>query len=506
MQLIIVTKKIHILVVCFLLSLLIPVYGDETQKTVITFDEYIMMVRNNLEELRLNSVGLELVKNEYNKTLSVHDVDFDVTMSGVGTKTYPDGQMVELDYSAGFRAESSLSTRLMSGTGIKIGGEYTQLYTWGNVTGSEPTFDAFGMLSGFNETKDSLNTTGYDPVVKITVTQSLLQNCFGFLDRAGKKNAKLAVSVEQLQKDLQDAQVINDYKKLYVLWIGRGEIITFIESNIDYSQKLETDALARLKAGLADEDELYQIKYLRNRLQEQYHQAATEHRVLTKRLAQVLGAAHYIPDAAYLTRHYADVSGGEFAPVDYEATKTYRIMQLTQEQLAFLKKVKFYQTLPQLNLFADVGIKFHRFNQRIDDTEKTRDYYGDVDVNAGLEFSYVLGSHKERGEYREAVLQLQELQAQTMILKRKYHEDREALMANSAMIKEMIIIKEENISFLNTIHTMRLKKLRQGLIEFDSLVDTKNSLISEQIDLMTLQWQLMHVYYDYQLLSTGADQ
>ncbi len=121
-------------------------------------------------------------------------------------KQYSLGSSFNMDYARGVnRTVSATGTRLSTSFG----------YTWNDVRGT----------STLAVPSQSLSIPIYSPVLTVSVTQPLLKNFFGKIYRYAKKNANLQVRVEQARKEVNDRNVLNYFKKLYIQWIQYNETL-----------------------------------------------------------------------------------------------------------------------------------------------------------------------------------------------------------------------------------------------------------------------------------------
>ena len=425
----------------------------------------------------------------------MHDVTLRGSFAGIGQKTYPDGSSTEIWYSSGFKGEGSVSTKLPSGTEITLGTEYTQMYSTGYVT------------DFFTDDDTEFFVTTRDPVIKLGIKQPLLWNWFGFLDRYAKKNAKMQLLIEELVKEQSDSEVLNYYRKLYFLWYQWGQILEYLETTIDNAKRLEAQTGQKLRSGIAENDEYQRARYSVFKYEEQYKRNELEYKSLVNELSIFFDAGSMKPEITSLDDYpfYKQAIESNIEFVDFENTLASKTINLNKDNLEYLRKNKFNQVFPQLNLFGNMDIKFHEYYNHSYDPEKQNlsnekyDFYaGNIDFTAGIEFIYPLGNFRARGELKESELMLKNIVLEYDKTKNKYIKDLNNTITNIIILKDILNKKNQNLESLNSrIRTERIKYAQARQIELSNLIETENLITSEQIELMKTKANIIILYLDY---------
>jgi len=488
-------KKIIILIFIFMSSVIFA--QDNSDDDIITYEEYMKIIESNLSEIKQQKNQYLQAVNNLKKSRRVYDVEFTTSAKGIGKKEYMDGSQTDLDYSAGFQVDGYLATTLPSGTRIKVGGEYTQLYSWGEATFPDYSTIMTGTIGSSDE---DFNTTTWDPVIKISVAQPLIYNFFGYLDRSEIKNARLMLDIAKLKLREDHDLTIAVYQKLYFKWIEYRQKLKYLEKTINNSKRLQAQTQKKAKSGIAENDELQRIRYLVFKYEENYQSLLIGYKQLLNELSYFIDTSKLLPDEEKFDRLFETAINYPVEIINFEDTTASKRIGLMINNLAYNKKLIINQSLPQLNIFTNIDIKFHQYLNQYDNEDIDDDYSagnGDVDVVAGLEFSYKFGSHKERAEIKEISLQIDDLNYQYNILKRQYNKNINDINELFNSYKKIIELKELNIvSLISRYHT-EIKKYNQARLELRDLIDTDNTITEEEIALIDSKIMIINLYFEY---------
>lgn len=481
-------------------------------KEVISLEKYLNTINENLPQIKLTSYEVEGSKKNLAKSYSVYDVNFNGSFNGIGKKTYPDGNQTEIDYSAGFKGEGAFNFTLPSGTRLLLGSSYSQTYTYGTTT-IQDLQNARGMgmtISGpiiyidprnISEREDDFVSTVWEPIIKLGISQPLIYNWFGFLDRFAQKDAKNKVEIEKLKKIENDKEILNYYKKLYFLWIQWIEILKYLDKTIEADKKLEAQTLEKVNSNVAEIDELERVRYSLNKYIEQFKTIRGEYQLILNELSLFIDVEKILPSKNEFEDYYIKIKNSQILFVDYEMTTNSKIIEISIENLELNKKAKANHLLPQLNLNGNLDIKFHQYRKDPrNDSDKEVEYdisNGDIDFIIGLEFKYPIGNIKARNELKEIQISLNELILQDKITKNNYSKLLKNTITNIFSFKEVIEVKIDSIKFLNKRYTVEKNKHKQARLELSTLIETENLITNEEIDLMKKRAGLILFYLDY---------
>ncbi len=484
-------------------------------KEIISLEKYINSINEKLPQVKLTSNDVESSKKNLAKSYSAYDVNFIGSFNGIGKKTYPDGNQTEIDYSTGFKGDGIFYFTLPSGTKLLLGSVYSQTYTYGTTT-SQDLQNASGMgmtMSGpiiyidprnISEREDDFVSTVWEPIIKVGISQPLIYNWFGFLDRFAQKDAKNKVEIEKLKKFENDKEILNYYKKLYFLWVQWIEILKYLEKTIEAAKKLETQTLEKVNSNVAETDELERVRYSLNKYIEQFKSIKGEYQLILNELSLFVDVEKVLPSINEFEDYYIKIKNSQIEFVDYEMTTNSKIIKINKENLELTKKAKTNQLLPQLNLNGNLDIKFHQYRKDPrNDSDKEIEYdmsNGDIDFIIGLEFKYPLGNIKTRNELKEIELSYNEIILQDELTRNNYSKILKNTITGISSLEEVIEVKSDSIKSLNKRYTAEKNKHRQARLELSTLIETENLIINEEIDLMRKRAGLILFYLDYMKL------
>lgn len=442
-------------------------------------------IKKNLPEIKQNINKLKSVNNEYFSALSAHDVNLNSSIKGFYSIPNEEDKNNKTIYTRNLESDLTISTTLPSGTNLSLGGKYTQSNTQGENK---------------NEQLDSIqkiNTSTYDPIIKLGINQPLLYNFFGFLDRSAKKNAKMKIRIEAIRMKLQEEEILHFYRKLYFSWIQYKKIIEYINTtiqNIDLQIKLTRE---KITAGIEEKDVLLELLNTKSSYQENFETTKQQLEEVENKLELFINLNNIKPDKSVYQAYLNKSITRQYSFISFEKTLTARKINLSRKKAEYSKKLAINELLPELNLFANLDIKFHKNKQTIEKETTTNQSYGRPDITAGLEFKYSIGNYKKRSNFREVKLQISDLVYEYEKLKNQHTIELNNIISNITSYKAIVKLKENQITTLKKIHEIKQDKFKKGLIDFSILVNNLNQIAQEEIQLINLKTSLIHLNINY---------
>ena len=336
--------KIVIYISTFFLVLTISLAGTE----ILNPDEYIKTIQTKLPEIKQSENKIKKQANKAEKAYAVYDPTAKLFVYGQGNQAYPDNENMISHYSPGFGGDFSVNTVLPSGTRLSGGFTYSQKYTSGENT-------TVGMRG--DEITTEWSKISYDPVLKFGITQPVLYNWFGFLDRWGIKNEQNKLNIEKISQDLNNENLMREYKKLYFNWISIMEKLTLIEKSIDNARKQLEQTEKKVNIGLLEKDSLESVRYSLLRYQNQKLGYQKDYINLQNQLTPFIDLEKYQPDLEHFNQLYSRILAGETKYIEFHDTLNARILNLNRENYEFLKKAQVNKTMPSINLFANLDVE-----------------------------------------------------------------------------------------------------------------------------------------------------
>lgn len=495
-------KLKQILLSVIILPLCIAGYSQD--KTTLSYDDFLTIIEEKLPELERNENNLKMTENILFKAKALHDVTFKATASGFGTKYYWDSEEDRgKDYTAGFSITGDISTKLPSGTIISAGGGYNQSYT----KQVEPRTGFIQTPPFITSYSSDSSYIAFNPSLKLSISQPLLYNFFGYVDRHTKTDAKQKVAIEKLNKAERDKLIMSYYKTVYFLLIQYDKIKVNLKRSINNTKKLEEQTRAKMKTGLAENDDLQRVIGAVYRYQESYQAIEEEYLKLLNELSYFIDVEKVRFDTVEFDRIVTNSSSAALEEVTYEETREAQITSLNRENLVAQKKVQQNKTLPHLDLFGSLDVNF---NHPVNESETYKDgkyesntdkpSYKTVAFTAGLNFTYSFGNHLLRGALIDTELAINNLDTSYQIQEKDFNKKIKDIIISVDIIKNRIAIKEKIIISLKSQYQTELKKYNQARIELRSLLDTDSSVFNEQTELIRLKLQLILLNNEYNKL------
>ena len=475
--------KKYFMITFFFIFFVLSIFSEESQ--IVGYEEFIKMISDDLPKLKTEEINIKLAKEKMKEALSIYDVNLNYSIGGVGKKNYNDLSSTKINYMTGFDTYLNLSTTLPSGTSLLFGGNYGQFYSWGST--------------GASGSPELYNSASYDPVISFKISQPLIYNWFGFIDRYAYRDAKAKHQIAILKKEVNYKEILFQYEKKYFYWIITKIISEKINEVIENAKELEKQSLERKNSNLIDDD-TYQksvynrIKYeiLKNNIDNQFYQITTEIKLLLEK--------SLAPEQSVLVEWYENKQFQEQKRDDFLKTSTGQIMKLTKEILLYQKKIAENKSLPKLNLTGDVNVKFHNY-QNDASTISNVTSYGDVDFVVGLEFYYPIGDHKNISLYNQTLLLMEQFEVEEKLMLDSYEQSMILLLLNKEKIRKTIELKETALISLQKRLKSEKIKYNNAEIDISYLLETKNLIVSEEIEILNLKLDCILLYLEYKKLN-----
>lgn len=157
-------------------------------------------------------------------------------------------------------------------------------------------------------------------------------------------------------------------------------------------------------------------------------------------------------------------------------------IQLNETELSILK----WDRLPDLYFSAG----YSRGNTLFESLYT--DFENDWNMNYSLSLSFPLFQNdKHHLQETQKRIQIQRLKRQLIDEKKKIDKHKTLLQQQIQSDQQHIKLKEENIRYYESIYTHELERYNSGLIEFQILKDTRNSLMQNKQSLIAIKHKLM---------------
>lgn len=439
-----------------------------TAGKTISYDKYIAEIEKSLPELKSNEMDLLSAENKVKSAKSGGDTSFTAGGDAYSNKQYSgisdDGDVKGYDYYAGL-------SKTITSTGTTLSGTYNY---------------AKNSYSGFTSTQDY---SSYEPSVAVKVSQPLLYNFLGKVDRYSENNAKMQFEIAQYQLQENNKSVLNAYKKLYFQWIMYNENIRNLDEAISNSNTLKEQIRRKVNAGLADNDDYQNSVYsvLSYENQKRVYQTALKN--LENQLSLYLDLKQGLPGSEYFNEYYKNAETAGLTAKDFRNTASAKIMDLTMKNYAYSRGVYENRLLPEFNVFAGVTKK---------DISGSQTYgVNDTDYNVGFEFKYSLENNSAESSLKDIEIQIKALEYEYKTAENSYKKQMHDYIESSHGVIRQLENNEKTLRALESKLITEKRKYSQARLNLSYIIDTENSITVERNNIVALKYQLIGYYIDY---------
>lgn len=441
-----------------------PAHGASTM----SFDEYVANIEKALPELKSNEMDILSAENRVKSAKSGGDTAITAGGTSYSNKEYSGiddrGDVRGYDYYAGL-------SKTITSTGTTVSGTYDY---------------AKSSYSNFSSSSDY---SSYEPSMTVKITQPLLYNFLGKVDRYAENNAKLQLEIAGYQLIENNKSVLNAYKKLYFQWILYKENITNLDEAIANSNSLKEQLKRKVNSGLADNDD-YQgsVSSVLN-YENQRRVYLTALRNIEHQMNLYFNISEAKPDEKAFTEYYRKAISSGLPEISFKNTTSAKIMDLTMKEYSYSKGVYENRLLPELNVFAGMTRK----NLSGSQTYGTKD----TDYNMGFEFKYYLENNSAESSLKDVEIQMKALEYEYMSTENSYKKQLLGYIESSNGIIEQLLNKEKTVKALESKLVTEKKKYNQARLNLSYVIDTENSITTEKNSILDLRYQLIGYYIDY---------
>jgi len=473
-------------VIClfFILKLQIFTQENTTNETlveetntikILTYATYVETIRELIPEIKINATTVTNAQNVLLSAESVGDVNLGAQIGAIGRK----GGINTLSPTIPIDAHG-LRTTIGAGSLIPYSGT-----RWDIALSHDSLFNAGN--SGAT----------YTPSLTLQVTQPLLRNFFGILDKYPIKDAEYSLSIVELQRQIQDLSVLTSYQKMYYEWIMYEKLAAYLENIIKDAKDFENQIRRRLRNNLVDND-AYQ-NAIRQTLR--YEDTYSDY---VMRLNNVKNAvAYFIP---INDTNPDDNAWNVFLEIG-TSLKGIKVLEF--------KNSIYGQVAYQENIRAEYFLRAMKNNSMPDlafvgsvtlggvDTDNYFNSYGqmtNVEYFAGLSFSYPLGGRQYKAQLKNAKNGLYAIMMSYDQANRDYTLQLSTIINRFNTYKIMLESKLAQIAAIESRMATQLVKFRQGRLETDDYITTRIELVQTQTEYVNLEYLIISNIFDYREL------
>ena len=459
-----------------------------SQTNTLTYAAYMETIRDQIPELKINAVTETNAEMNLLSAKSSGDVNLTAQVGAIGKY----GSL-----SSGTTSTTSGPT--VEAAGIQAGLGVGSLIPYSGTTWSvNLTHNSFIGGKLYPDGTHAIDFNNYQPSLTIQVTQPLLRNFFGKLDRYPIKDAEYALAIAKLQRKLDDASVIVSYQKIYYQWIMYEKLLAYYRSMYITARRFENQMRDRYNNGLIDNDS-YQNARTQTMVYSDYY--AQNQVYLDSLLATVsffMPVTNIKPDHTTWDAYLDLGSNMQMEKVPFADSINGQIAYQSKIRAEYTLEAMKNGTLPNLDLVGSVNL--NGLSPNSDGYFQSFGSMTNVDFFAGVQFSYPIGNRANKAQYQMAENSLYGIIAQYDQLEKDYNTQLQTYISRFNAYKNLIASKQMQIRAINSRIATQLQKLDQGRLEIDDLLTSRLDLVATQTELLNLQYEFITTIFDYRAL------
>jgi outer membrane protein len=436
----------------------------------LSYERYIQQLASILPELAGNEIELLTARNDVKSAQGAGNVSLSASGASNSSRVYSDP-----GGTSGNLAESSLSATLSkkftsTGTTVAAGGSYFN--------------------DRYSSFPSSEKTSVYKPSATVKVTQPLLQNFLGKVDRFAEHDAKARLDIAAIQLSENNKSTLNAYRKIFFEWEAARRILKSSADSIENAQTLSNQVGRNYRAGLA-EDYAYQQTMTSVLTYKGIHQQKqTSLATVERQLGVYIDSSKYLPDSAEFETHLRTALEEQYPAVLFTSTESAKVLSLTLNRYTDAAEVYKNGMLPSLDVYGSVTKKDR-------DNSASLTALPDTDYGVGFSLTYTFGNDTAGAKYEAAKIQQKQIALEIRTTENSFKKSLLGFQETAAGTKALIKNKEETISALTVQLASQRKKYSQGRLGISDVITTENSIDSAKIELINLQYTMISTYIDY---------
>jgi len=327
--------------------------------------------------------------------------------------------------------------------------------------------------------------------LSVTVTQPILKNFFGYIDRGDVKLSKIEAHLADIESLDRIENTIADIEKAYWKLVFAEHDAALKEELLKQAEELHKTFRGHLETGVAESTETYGIEANMRIRKAEYLIAENDLKTAGNNLKLLLNENG---DFSIAPKSTLIIFGGkiDFAASMKDAFSASRDYRLKKEGLDAKKiklKMKGNNLWPEVDLVGTLAVngvdrKFEKANSRLT-TNKHSMYYGGIEVTVPLE------NREARAEYNKANLEKEKAILELLRTEKGLATDIDEKVRNANLnlenAKRWTRIREiEARKFID-----EEKKLRYGRSDSKTIIDYQNDLTRAALS----EYQAIRDYY-----------
>jgi outer membrane protein TolC len=382
------------------------------------------------------------------------------------------------------------------GTKMKAGLSYQQ-----NIASSMiPDYTSLQIVGGTNISTNNLKYTlmdnsAFNPQFYFQLSQPLLRNWFGILDRFPIKQTEFnrVITEETINESIENI-IINLYQ-IYFEWYSVYHQYRIFVENVNNSEKLLKQLKEKQKVGLVEQTDIDQALMMNIEFKKTRDILEVNINRLTKKILYWMYGSIVIPtDAVYVPEEelfLPPIPDGNFTS---SMSRQMRILEIAKQLLEFQLEKEKNEYLPDLNLVFQYSFA----NVAADPAEVfilsnfTHNFY------VGVEFSLPIGEDLSKGKVKETKAKLQKWVKDVENFERNYNQ-------SLVDLKDMMSVYQKALEYDDLLIQTAIsringekKKYEQGRSDLyfviqneTTLVNYKLTKLKDYVELCKLRLQLL---------------
>lgn len=457
------------------------------QTNTLTYAAYMETIRDQIPELKINAVTETNAQMNLLSAESSGDVNLSAQFGAVGK------------YGSLSSGMSTSAGPTVNATGIQAGIGIGSLIPYSGTKWSvNLTHNSFLGGTLYPDGVNGVDFNNYQPSLTIQVTQPLLRNFFGTLDRYPIKDAEYALAIAKLQRRLDDASVIVAYQKIYYQWIMYEKLLAYYRNMYITARRFENQMRDRYNNGLIDNDSYQNARTQTMVYSDYYAQNQVYLESLLSTVSFFMPVTNIKPDHTTWDAYLDLGSNMQMEAVPFADSINGQIAYQSKIRAEYALDAMKNGTLPNLDFVGSVSL--NGLSPNSEGYFKSFGSMTNVDFFAGVQFSYPIGNRANKAQYKMAENSLYGIIAQYDMLEKDFNTQLQTYISKFNAYKNLIASKQMQIRAINSRIATQLQKLDQGRLEIDDLLTSRLELVATQTELLNLQYEFITTIFDYRAL------
>lgn len=450
-----------LLSILFLLMVLVSSVAAKT----ISFSEFILQLEQ-LPQAKVLELNKKLLEVGAEKPYSVKDVSINAQLGYNRGKdsSFPTTEVV------GLKTLFKVSKLILpSGSQISLGLDFQTL------------------------TPTNTDTTSYKPQISLGLTQPLLKNWLGVLNRYPIKDAEYNEKIETLKIYSQKQELKQYYSALFYQYLYTKNMIDLMQIGLNNSTALANQTRKKKQNSLVDEDHYQSTVYQALVYRENVLQL---NNTLLQISNQLLELTIDMPADEEWAKVQKKLKTKTIQLLSFDETLIYSSLILARKRTELSVIAFKQQMMPELNLVGQLSM--YNLDSEFGDSW---DISQSINAYFGVQMIWIPANTKAKLDLKETELKLRVMEQDIIKNQKNYQKQLDNLKLQFLLSQQKIGINKEQIKSIIKRQKSEKKKYAQGRFSLNDMILTDNLLMNEKIDTLNLQMKLIESSLSYQTLT-----